>query len=210
MKYSHIIWDFNGTILNDVTACIEAVNVLLAARKLSELPSVEAYRAVQEFPVINYYVKLGFDFSRESFDDVAVEWVEQYLARFPYAAVYPGVLETITDCRAQGMKQILLSATEMNMLQGQVSKLGIGECFDEICGMDNIYAHGKISLAQAWRDTHPEAKPLFVGDTDHDLAVARSIDADCVLFSGGHQARERLLSHGCPVIDSFSELKRYL
>ena len=62
MKYTHIIWDFNGTILNDVQACIESVNVLLKARGLAELASVEDYRAIQEFPVINYYVKLGFDF----------------------------------------------------------------------------------------------------------------------------------------------------
>ena len=210
MKYSHIVWDFNGTILNDVDACIGAVNVLLAARGLAELSSVESYRAVQEFPVINYYVKLGFDFSKESFDDVAVEWVEQYWERFPHATVFPGALETSAELRARGVKQVLLSATEIGMLRKQVAQLGIADRFDEICGMDNIYAHGKISLAQAWREAHPDAKPLFVGDTDHDLAVARSIGADCILFSGGHQARERLLSHGCPVIDRFSELKNYL
>ena len=53
MKYTHIIWDFNGTILNDVQACIESVNVLLKARGLAEIASVEDYRAIQEFPVIN-------------------------------------------------------------------------------------------------------------------------------------------------------------
>lgn len=210
MKYSHIIWDFNGTILNDVQACIESVNVLLAARGLSELASVEEYRAIQEFPVINYYVKLGFDFEKESFDDVAVEWVREYLERFPRAEVYPEVLETIARSREQGMSQILLSATELSMLQKQVKDLHIGDCFDEIRGMDNIYAHGKVSLAERWREEHPDAKALFVGDTDHDLAVARAIGADCVLFAGGHQARERLEKNGCPVIDSFSELKHYL
>ncbi len=210
MKYSHIIWDFNGTILDDVQACIESVNVLLTKRGLPVLSSVEAYRAIQEFPVINYYVKLGFDFEKESFDDVAVEWVEEYLRRFPHAEVYPEVLKTIAQCREKGMAQILLSATELSMLKKQVQALNIDDCFDEICGMDNIYAHGKISLAERWRDAHPNAKALFVGDTDHDLAVARAIGADCVLFAGGHQARARLEKHGCPVIDSFSELNRFL
>ena len=126
------------------------------------------------------------------------------------STVYPGVLEVIKDCRERGMVQVLLSATELGMLQRQVESLRIGDFFDEVCGMDNIYAHGKVSLGQKWRAEHPDAKVLFVGDTDHDLAVARVIGADCVLFSGGHQSRERLLANGCPVIDSFSELKSYL
>lgn len=210
MKYSHIIWDFNGTILDDVQICIDSVNTLLAARGLPVLSSLEAYRAVQEFPIINYYVKLGFDFSKESFDDVAKEWVAEYWKRFPKSTVYPEVLETIKDCRSKGMVQVLLSATELKMLQKQVEALQIGDFFDEVCGMDNIYAHGKVSLAQKWRAEHPDANVLFVGDTDHDLAVAREIGADCVLFSGGHQSRERLSAKGCSVIDAFSELKNYL
>ena len=210
MKYSHIIWDFNGTILNDVQICIDAVNFLLEARGLPKIATVEAYRAIQEFPVINYYVKLGFDFSKESFDDVAVEWVAEYKRLFPTAAVYPEVLETIRRGRQKGMKQVLLSATEAEMLRWQVREMGIETDFDEICGMDNIYAHGKISLGEAWRGAHPDAKVLFVGDTDHDLAVAKAMGADCVLFAGGHQARSRLEAHGCPVISDFSELEKYL
>ena len=210
MKYTHILWDFNGTILNDVQACIESVNVLLVARGLDEIASVEEYRAIQEFPVINYYVKLGFDFEKESFDDVAVEWVKEYWSRFPDAQVYPEVLEIIERYRAQGVKQVLLSATELSMLQKQVKGMGIAHHFDEICGMDNIYAHGKISRGEKWRADHPDARVLFVGDTDHDLAVARAIGADCVLFAGGHQARARLEMNGCPVIDRFAELEAFL
>lgn len=210
MKYTHIVWDFNGTILDDVRICIESVNVLLEARGLAKLESTEAYRAVQEFPVIEYYKKIGFDFSKESFDDVAVEWVKEYMDRFPSTGTYAGVLDVVKDCAEQGARQVLLSATQLKMLQGQVKALGISDCFDEICGMDNIYAHGKISLAESWRASHPDAKVLFVGDTDHDLAVARAIGADCVLFSGGHQSRERLASLGAPVIDRFEELKAYL
>lgn len=210
MKYTHIIWDFNGTILNDVQICIDSVNVLLEARGLAKLESTEAYRAVQEFPVIGYYKKIGFDFSKESFDDVAVEWVKEYMDRFPTARTYEGVLDMVRYCAEQGASRVLLSATQLQMLQEQVKALRIADCFDEICGMDNIYAHGKISLAEAWRASHPDAKVLLVGDTDHDLAVARVIGADCVLFSGGHQSRERLATLGVPVIDRFEALKDYL
>lgn len=210
MKYTHVIWDFNGTILDDVAISLASINVLLAARSLPTLPSADAYREVQEFPIVNYYKKIGFDFSKESFDTVAVEWVEQYLSRFPTARVYDGAMETVDACRARGTAQILLSASELNMLNSQVDQLGIRSHFDEVRGMDNIYAHGKVSLAEQWRSENPEARALFVGDTDHDLAVAEAIGADCVLFCRGHQSRARLSALGCPVIDRLSDVLLYL
>lgn len=71
MKYKHIIWDWNGTLFNDVDACIKTMNELLNKRNLDLIRSREYYREVFGFPVIDYYQKLGFDFNQESFDKVA-------------------------------------------------------------------------------------------------------------------------------------------
>ena len=43
MTYTHAVWDFNGTILNDVDAGILAVNELLAERGLPQLSGKEDY-----------------------------------------------------------------------------------------------------------------------------------------------------------------------
>ena len=210
MKYTHIIWDFNGTIFDDVDIGIESVNVLLAARRMPLIESREYYRSVHSFPVIDYYRKIGFDFSEESFDDIAVEWVNEYLSRVPRAGANPEALEMLGHVRKLGLKQILLSATELEMLRGQVADLKIDHYFDEICGMDNIYAHGKTSLAERWRSEHPDAKTLLIGDTDHDFEVACAMGADCVLYSGGHQSRAQFASLNCPVVDSLLAVKCFL
>ena len=210
VKYTHIIWDFNGTLLNDVDIGIQSINVLLAKRGLNMLSSAEEYRAVSGFPIVEYYKRIGFDFSKEPYDKVAPEWVEQYMSRVDQAELYADALPMLEYVRQKQLGQILLSATELNMLCGQVAALGIGHYFDEICGMDNVYAHGKLSLAQKWREGHSDAKALFVGDTDHDFEVASAIGADCVLFSGGHQSHDRLARLGCPVIDRLCDLKNYL
>lgn len=210
VKYTHIIWDFNGTLLDDVDIGIQSINVLLAARRLPTLSSAEAYRAVSGFPIVDYYKRIGFDFSKEPYDQVALEWVAQYMSRVEKATVYEDAISMLEYVRQKQLQQILLSATELDMLCGQVSTLGIGQYFHEICGMDNVYAHGKVSLGQKWREEHPNAVALFVGDTDHDFEVASVIGADCVLFSGGHQSYERLAKWGCPVIDSLGQLKNYL
>ena len=92
----------------------------------------------------------------------------------------------------------------------QVADLKIDHYFDEICGMDNIYAHGKTSLAERWRSEHPDAKTLLIGDTDHDFEVACAMGADCVLYSGGHQSRAQFASLDCPVVDSLLAVKCFL
>ncbi len=210
MKYTHVIWDFNGTLLNDVDIGIQSINVLLSARGLPVLATPDAYREVSGFPIVEYYKRIGFDFSKESYDDVALEWVEQYMRRADLAQLYDGALSVLKSVRERGLRQILLSATELSMLQGQVAALGIENYFDEICGMDNVYAYGKRTLAERWRGEHPEAKALMIGDTDHDSEVAEAMGADCLLFCKGHQSRERLGRIGRPVIDSLAEILIYL
>lgn len=52
---THIVWDWNGTLLRDVGICIETANEMLAERGLAPLQCVEDYRRVFTFPVIEYY-----------------------------------------------------------------------------------------------------------------------------------------------------------
>ena len=112
MEYTHCIWDFNGTILDDIDAGVGAVNALLAQRGLPVLENREAYRRVFGFPVRSYYEKLGFDFSREPYEVVAPLWVAEYQKRVGKSGLFDDVRETIERFRERGIHQILLSATE--------------------------------------------------------------------------------------------------
>ena len=203
--YTHLLWDFNGTVYDDLEACRRSVNRMLAERGLPVL-SVEAYREVFDFPVKDYYARVGFDFDREPFEVLAPIWVALYGEASRESRVFEGVRETMARLRERGIRQEILSATEATMLRRQVSELGLGEAVDAVWGTETIHAAGKESLALAWREAHPRAQVLFVGDTTHDAAVAAAMGADCVLFDGGHMSRTRLQACGCPIIHAFSEL----
>ena len=204
-----MIWDFNGTVLDDVDIGIESANALLSRCGLAPFADKESYRSIFGFPIREYYERMGIDFSKTSFEFLAPIWVEEYLSRADRADLNFGVRETIIKLKEYGVSQILLSATEIDMLKNQLSTLRMENCFDEVLGLDNIHAASKEKLAQSWCTEHPMARPLFLGDTDHDCAVARATGNDCVLFSGGHQSRERLETIGCPVIDRISEILPY-
>ncbi len=211
MKYTHLIWDFNGTVYDDVDAGIESANRLLCAHGLCPMQSKEQYRTLFGFPIIDYYRRLGFDFERVSYVEVAQEWVPYYMEASKSAMLYPDIPSALEEGRRRGLSQVLLSATEKNMLRGQVEGLGIAHFFDEILGMDNIQAHSKESIARAWRQRNPYAAVLFIGDTDHDAAVAAAMGADCILLTCGHQCRATLEKCNClAVVDSAAEAMEYL
>lgn len=210
-NYTHVIWDFNGTVLDDVRLGIDCVNTMLAKRGLPIIPNEDAYRRVFGFPIDEYYRRLGFDFEREDYDTVlAPEWVALYLEGEETCPVNQGVKDTLEAIRQRGIPQIMLSASDLSQLEGQLARIGLANAFEEVLGLDNIHARSKKMLAVAWKQRHPEANPLFIGDTEHDADVANAIGADCVLFTGGHQSAERLSSLGKPLISSIPELLVYL
>ena len=92
-KYTHIIWDFNGTIYNDVDACIKSANRLLGAHDLPLVRSLEQYRSLFGFPIQEYYVRMGFDFEKTPYSELAVEWVAYYNEESVSAGLADGARE---------------------------------------------------------------------------------------------------------------------
>lgn len=204
-KFDCCVWDFNGTILDDVETGMRSVNKMLSDRGLPILNSKEDYYAHFRFPIIEYYRSLGFDFESEPYEVLAPIWVEQYLINVKNAPMCEGVFETLTRLKNAGVRQVIISATEINMLRGQLEDLGILEFFDEIRGLDNIHAASKVELAKAWRAEHKNEKLVFIGDTTHDWETAKAIDAECYLIEGGHQSRETLESTGAKIFSNLND-----
>ncbi len=205
-KYTHIVWDFNGTLLDDVDIGIDSVNVLLKRRKLPIIADRKMYHVFFGFPIIDYYSRLGFDFEKESYDLIAVEWVKEYNSRRKNAGLCTGARQLLEKLKGLGVTQLIISATELNMLKEQLSELGIKDFFSEIAGLDNIKAGSKRHIAEAWKQQHPDASVLFIGDTDHDKEVADAIQADCILIANGHQSYDYLMKCGVPVYNSLEDI----
>ena len=209
-KYTHVIWDFNGTILDDLDACIESVNILLENHGHKRLPDVESYRRAFGFPVKDYYERVGFDFSKTPYDELAVEWVALYLEHTKTPILTNGVDEILEFVKNSGLDQLVLSACEIEMLKDQLSQLGVIGYFSDVIGLSNIHASGKAGLAKAWKEANLGAKVLYIGDTTHDFEVAEILGADCALYTGGHHDRERLSACRAKVFDNFLELKEII
>ena len=210
MHYDHIAWDFNGTILDDVYSGVGATNILLSRRGLPTIDSIDYYYSVFCFPIIDYYRRLGFDFTRESYHDIALEWAPEYRRLAEKAPLREGVLDLMAALAAAGIPQTVLSASEENLLTEQLTALGVRPYLEGAYGRNDHTGGDKTALVLAFRDTRRPGRTLFIGDTDHDAACARAAGFDCALIAGGHQGKERLLSLGVPVFDSIADLHHAL
>ena len=206
MTYSHVLWDFNGTILNDLYTGIKCANALLQRRNMKTMKSLDDYYNVFCFPIINYYEKLGFDFEKESYEKLAIEWVEEYKHYSKDSTLHEGIEEVLSHIKKRNIPQYILSATEKNMLFDQVEELGINNYFDDILGLDNIHAYSKVDIAKDWKNKTSPNKAVLIGDTVHDFEVSKELGIDCILIANGHQSKELLSTCGVKVIDSVREL----
>ncbi len=210
MRYTHIIWDFNGTLFDDVSAGIESVNDMLSRRGCKTISGKAEYRELFRFPIIDYYRSLGFDFEKEPYEVLAPEWVALYNEASRHSQLQLGAEEALSLFAEKGIEQILLSATELEMLTRQIKELGIYGYFSDVFGLDNIHAYSKEALALNWREKNPDAVPVVIGDTLHDADVARAMGADCVLVSQGHQSEQTLRRSGFEVFDDLSSAVEFI
>lgn len=206
-KYKHVIWDWNGTILNDVEFAVELINHLLIERNLPSL-TVEKYKSIFTIPVKDYYAKAGFDFSIESFEVVGKKWIDNYEKGKLSCSLYDGVTDIIKRINSLRIGQSVLSGYKQNTLEDIVKHYQLSPYFDHILGLDNIYAGGKMHRGlDLMKELNLEkGESLMIGDMVHDCEVAMEIGADCILLANGHQSREALETCGVPVINDIREL----
>ncbi len=187
-RYSVIVWDWNGTLLNDVDENIEIVNEVLRLRGIASL-SKEGYKAAFRMPVRDFYSSVGVDLSTHTFESVARDYNALYGARFDSMSLTPGAQDILEYASSRGIAQFILSASEKVTLLDQVKRKGIERFFSEIVGNDDHSVMGKADKGRELASRlDPRARILFVGDLEHDYEVSRVMGADCALYRHGHQA----------------------
>ena len=212
-SYDHIIWDWNGTLFNDVELCADIMNMLLTQESLPNI-SIQKYKEIFTFPVIEYYKIAGHTFEKNSFEILGKQFMSEYELHKGNYNLFPGVIELLSSLQEKNIQMHLLSAYEQQSLNKIIKLYRIDTYFQNVVGLDNIYANGKSHLAhdlvKRINSNGEAGKILLIGDTIHDYEVARGINSDCILMSHGHQNEERLLKLGIKVVKNFNELKDLL
>lgn len=207
------MWDWNGTLFNDMSVCISVMNEILLQKNLRPISDIDRYRALFCFPVKEYYAKLHFDFEKDTFDTLATTFIEKYAVACSQCKLYDGAIDVIRRIKnAGGIQQLIVSVTEINHLKQQMAPFEMAKYFDYVLGIDDHHAESKVELAKSWVSAHDVdcTKALFIGDTIHDFEVSQAIGCDCILIAKGHQSVQTLLATKAHVVSDITNIVKYI
>lgn len=210
MKYQNLIWDWNGTLLNDVELCTTIANELLEPHPGNPM-SVATYKDIFSFPVIDYYRNVGFDFNLESFAVLTEKFMGQYMKRIKEESLHFNAKELLHFFKSKGIAQYILSAAHKNDLSILTEHFNVHHFFEEIEGLSNREAASKVEVGKSLvANFHFTVEnTLMIGDTFHDYEVAEAIGVDCILVASGHQSKKQLTQQisATKIVDNLTELK---
>ena len=200
--YTHIIWDWNGTLLSDVEASLGSVNDMLAGRGRAAI-TLEQYKREINIPIRGFY-EAFFDLATEDYDAILAEYNKGYEQRLQRCGLTPGVREVLGAARGKNIRQAIVSSSENNLILRWLRHFEILPYFDAVLGAADFLAGGKIERAEQYlaQQKADAAKVLVIGDLIHDYEMARTLGADCVLFTSGHHGPAQFGNTGARVLDS--------
>ena len=179
-----ILWDWNGTLLDDVEVALAAMNEMLARRGLSLLQGRKPYRDIFTFPVRVYYTAAGLDLSAEPFESLAVEWTGLYHRFYPRCGLFPAARAVLQAVGEMGLEQAIVSASHQQALDSQVEEQGLGGFFQARLGISDIYAGSKAGLAQRYLKSQGVPPEQALRHPNWDMGAKITIDSATLMNKG--------------------------
>lgn len=207
-EYKVIIWDFNGTLIDDIDAALASVNDMLTRRNLPTI-NFEQYASFVDTPIIKFYEHIFDDLYSMDFNEIAQEFNSGYENHLRSHAVMDSAEKVLEHFNSLGKLQTVISATHIDKVNRRLNEFGLAHYFDKILAHNNLIAEDKTHLAVAYfkeKGISPE-EAVVIGDCVADYKMAGALGCDCILTTQGHQSRKEFAATNAKVIDSLTELK---
>ena len=207
----HVIWDWNGTLLDDARVVIAATTAAFGQAGIVTAVNDEIYRRNFTRPIRLFYERLlGRPVDPEEWVRLDHAFHEEYHRQADRCRLTAGALEALELVSARGWTQSLCSMLPERYLLPAVQAHGIGGYFARVDGltggerggtkMRHLADHvAALSIAPA--------RPVMIGDTVDDAVAAAGAGLDCVLLDGGGglHTSEALAEAGVPVVTTLAE-----
>lgn len=205
-RVKRIVWDWNGTLFDDLHVVLEAVNGGIGSFGLAPI-TLDDYRRHYTRPVKVFYDRLfGRAVTADEWRQLDHRFHLGYQELLEEARLTADAQAALEHARHAGASQSLLSMFPHDELVPLVEKMGVTGYFDRIDGLrgppgDVKAVYLEQHLSTLIGDEDP-ADVLVVGDTLDDAVAATHVGARCILYHNGAHHRDQLEAAGVPVVDS--------
>lgn len=210
MGTGHVVWDWNGTLLDDQHLVVRAANASLAPLGVGALTD-EEYRDHYTRPVhLAYESILGRPVTEAEWELINQTFHDTYYELASAADLAADAVAAIELLDEAGWTQSVLSMSPHDRLSVAVAQRGITERFVAVDGVPSPTGAGKVQYLRTHLARHGFAAATVtkVGDTPDDAAAAAAVGARAVLYDGGSHHRSALEAAGVPVVASLLEAAR--
>lgn len=190
----HVLWDWNGTLLDDTQAALDTLNIMLARRGRAPI-AMDDYRDHFAFPCRPFYERIGMRVPDAEWDALAREYHALYAAQ--PKALNREAIAALERVKAAGARQSIISALRQDLLDAVTAELGVAPYMECVYGTDNLDGASKLDRAlELMSRLAPKDGPMpdvvLIGDALHDKEVADALGVRCVLCGQGSHAAWRL------------------
>lgn len=209
-NYTTIIWDFNGTLVDDVYAALGAVNDMLLRRNQQTITIDDYYKAV-DTPIWHFYEQV-FIHGTITPQEAIAEFASGYDKHLKPEPLMDGADEVLSYLASLNKTQLVVSASHIDKVTSKLEAIGIIEYFHRVLALTDYNAGDKTFLAKQYfsdMGINPE-DAVVIGDCVADWQMAQALGCDCILNTKGHQSRREFSVTDALIIDSLLELKNII
>ncbi len=201
----NIIFDWSGTLVDDLPAVWEATNHVFSQAGVAPL-TLDQFRAEFALPFTGFYQRYT--------PHVAMPQLEAWFhGRFrevqESVVALPHAREFLEFCRERGVRTFVLSTVHREHFATQNRKVGF-EPFLDRPYVEVWDKRTKIHELLAENGLHP-AETLFIGDMEHDIETARHGGvSSCAVLTGYNRLDQLRAAQPDVIVEHLGELRRML
>ena len=211
-NFRAIVFDWDGT-LADSTAIIAASLQRACADLNIPVPDDRAARHVIGLGLADAlrHVAPGLAVDRHS--DLAVRYRMHFLERDPGIPLFDGIPDLLRDLRAAGYRLAIATGKTRRGLDRALQQQRIEDMFEctRCADESEPKPHPEMLECVMARLGVMAVQTLMVGDTTHDIRMARSAGVAALAVSyGAHAADDLVRLDGVPLVHSVPQLRQWL
>lgn len=206
-KYDLFVFDWDGTIM-DTTEPI-AAGICHAFVSLGyKDPGMEAARSVIGLDWRRAILTLEPNFKFDHYDEFESAYRDFYLVKEREIGIFPGMEELLRKMKAAGCRLAIATGKSRRGLDRVFALTGISDLFETTVTADESAGKPNPLMLEIISERTGVAldQMVMIGDTEHDLYLAKNAGCAAVAVSYGAFPKEELKKWKLPVVDNVSQL----
>lgn len=185
-RYELIVFDWDGTLMDSAAMIVDSVQA--AARDLGlDPPSDERARHIIGLGLGDALRHALPDLSEDHYPELVERYRHHYLSRDHQLVLFAGADELIRELSANGFRLGVATGKSRKGLDRALVQTGLGVFFHGTRCADECHSKPHPQMIEELMDEFavPPARTLMIGDTTHDLLMAKNAGVDAVAVSYG-------------------------